>query len=138
MGYILYVIVSFKVEIKCHLKGQPGKNIKMSQTEIVQPTTVQKTFEEAVKTGDTIKLEKLLEERQGKVNVNWFDTEGQTALHQSCLDGNLDLVKILVRFGADFRLANKDGWSALHIATYGGHQDIAYYLLQLINTECRS
>uniref|UniRef100_A0A8C9UEA2 Uncharacterized protein n=1 Tax=Serinus canaria TaxID=9135 RepID=A0A8C9UEA2_SERCA len=46
-------------------------------------------------------------------NVNSFGPEGQTALHQSVIDGNLELVKLLVKFGADIRLANRDGWSAL-------------------------
>ncbi|NXR67907.1 NARPA protein, partial [Rhadina sibilatrix] len=55
--------------------------------------------------------------------------EGQTALHQSVIDGNLELVKLLVKFGADIRLANRDGWSALHIAAFGGHQDIVLYLI---------
>ncbi|XP_010219050.1 PREDICTED: notch-regulated ankyrin repeat-containing protein, partial [Tinamus guttatus] len=58
-------------------------------------------------------------------NVNSFGPEGQTALHQSVIDGNLELVKLLVKFGADIRLANRDGWSALHIAAFGGHQDTA-------------
>ena len=37
--------------------------------------------------------------------------------------------KLLVKFGADIRLANRDGWSALHIAAFGGHQDIVLYLI---------
>ncbi|XP_044295683.1 notch-regulated ankyrin repeat-containing protein [Varanus komodoensis] len=63
------------------------------------------------------------------LNVNSFGPEGQTALHQSVIDGNLELVKLLVKFGADIRLANRDGWSALHIAAFGGHQDIVLYLI---------
>ncbi|XP_064227496.1 notch-regulated ankyrin repeat-containing protein [Aotus nancymaae] len=59
-----------------------------------------------------------------------FGPEGQTALHQSVIDGNLELlVKLLVKFGADIRLANRDCWSALHIAAFGGHQDIVLYLI---------
>uniref|UniRef100_A0A663NDE2 NOTCH regulated ankyrin repeat protein n=1 Tax=Athene cunicularia TaxID=194338 RepID=A0A663NDE2_ATHCN len=50
-------------------------------------------------------------------------------LLQSVIDGNLELVKLLVKFGADIRLANRDGWSALHIAAFGGHQDIVLYLI---------
>ncbi|XP_064616924.1 notch-regulated ankyrin repeat-containing protein-like [Liolophura sinensis] len=89
----------------------------------------QKNFQEAVRNGDKDQLEKMLEDEQGKINVNLYDAEGQTALHLSCLDGNLELVKVLVKFGADVRLANRDGWSALHIAAYGGHQDIALFLI---------
>ncbi|XP_035683881.1 notch-regulated ankyrin repeat-containing protein-like [Branchiostoma floridae] len=102
----------------------------MSQTEVAMRTETahhQQVFQEAVKNGDTGSLRRLLAEKA--VNVNVFDPEGQTALHQSVLDGNLELVKLLVKFGADVRLANRDGWSALHIAAYGGHKDIVLYLI---------
>lgn len=89
----------------------------------------QKDFLLAVRHGDMAELERLLETKDGKININLYDTEGQTALHQSCLDGNFELVKLLVRFGADVKLANRDGWNALHIAAFGGHQDIALYLI---------
>ncbi|XP_059145990.1 notch-regulated ankyrin repeat-containing protein-like [Physella acuta] len=91
----------------------------------------QMTFREAVQNGDTIELERILEEREGKININLYDTEGQTALHHSCFKGNLELVKLLVRFGADVRLANRDGWNPLHIAAYGGHNDIFLFLMTL-------
>ncbi|BFZ19958.1 hypothetical protein BsWGS_22997 [Bradybaena similaris] len=86
-------------------------------------------FREAVQNGDTTELQRILEEREGKINVNLFDKEGQTALHHSCFKGNLELVKLLVRFGADVRLANRDGWNPLHIAAYGGHNDIFLFLM---------
>ncbi len=89
----------------------------------------QKIFEDAVGRGDSHGLKKLLEERQGKFNVNFFDTEGQTALHKCVLDGNLELVKLLVKFGADTRLQNRDGWSPFHLATYSGHREIVMFLI---------
>ena len=97
------------------------------------PATCQRDFQEAVRNGDTHEMLRILEERQGKVNVNLYDKEGQTALHQSCIDGNLEQVKVLVKFGADVRLANRDGWNALHIACYAGHQDITLYLVNAHN-----
>ncbi|PKK17500.1 NOTCH-regulated ankyrin repeat protein, partial [Columba livia] len=78
---------------------------------------------------NTAELQSLLQNMTNcEFNVNSFGPEGQTALHQSLIDGNLELVKLLVKFGADIRLANRDGWSALHIAAFGGHQDIVLYL----------
>lgn len=97
----------------------------------------QKTLREAVRNGDSSELRRLLEAREGKINLNVFDAEGQTALHQSCQLGNLELVKVLVRFGADVRLANRDGWSAVHIAAFGGHTDILLYLMTANNLSCR-
>ncbi|XP_043914373.1 notch-regulated ankyrin repeat-containing protein [Protopterus annectens] len=91
----------------------------------------QRTFQEAVKKGNTKELHSLLQNMtSSEFNVNsFFPEEGHTALHQSVRDGNLELVKLLVKFGADIRLANRDGWSALHIAAFGGHQDIVLYLI---------
>ncbi|XP_076316014.1 notch-regulated ankyrin repeat-containing protein-like [Tachypleus tridentatus] len=89
----------------------------------------QDIFLKAVRNGDTRELQSILQRWEGSVNVNFYDQTGQTALHQSCMNGNLELVKLLVKFGADARLANRDGWSALHIAAYGGHRDIALYLI---------
>ncbi|TRY95846.1 hypothetical protein DNTS_021383 [Danionella cerebrum] len=90
----------------------------------------QRVFQEALRKGNTKELHSLLQNMTNcEFNVNSFGPEGQTALHQSVIDGNLELVKLLVKFGADIRLANRDGWSALHIAAFGGHQDIALYLI---------
>ena len=110
-----------------------------STSDDVQTTTSavsQQIFLEAVRKGDVSQLRRLLDGlRSSTVDVNGYNREGQTALHQSCLSGNLDLVKLLVRFCADVRLANRDGWSALHIAAWKGHRDIALYL---INANTRS
>lgn len=86
-------------------------------------------FLDVVRNGDCDELQKILESRDEKININLYDNEGQTALHQSCLIGSLKKVQILVKFGADIKLANRDGWNALHIASFGGHQDIALYLI---------
>ncbi|KAM8796739.1 NRARP protein, partial [Eudromia elegans] len=104
----------------------------MSQSEVSACAAApsQRVFQEAVRRGNTKELQSLLQNMTNcEFNVNSFGPEGQTALHQSVIDGNLELVKLLVKFGADIRLANRDGWSALHIAAFGGHQDIVLYLI---------
>ncbi len=102
----------------------------MSQADISTCSAPQRVFQEAVQKGNTKELHSLLQNMTNcEFNVNSFGPEGQTALHQSVIDGNLELVKLLVKFGADIRLANREGWSALHIAAFGGHQDIVLYLI---------
>ncbi|XP_070176818.1 apoptosis-stimulating of p53 protein 2-like [Littorina saxatilis] len=96
----------------------------------------QQILREAVSNGDSSGLRRLLEAREGKINLNVLDTEGQSVLHESCQRGDLDLVKLLVRFGADVRLANRDGWSAVHIAAFGGHTDILLYLMKASTLSC--
>ncbi|XP_064533371.1 notch-regulated ankyrin repeat-containing protein [Pseudopipra pipra] len=115
--------------------GRRGPGGGMSQSEVSPcaappPPPSQRVFQEAVRRGNTKELQSLLQNMTNcEFNVNSFGPEGQTALHQSVIDGNLELVKLLVKFGADIRLANRDGWSALHIAAFGGHQDIVLYLI---------
>ncbi|KAK2845614.1 hypothetical protein Q7C36_010468 [Tachysurus vachellii] len=105
----------------------------MSQAD-VSCSARQRVFQEALRKGNTAELHSLLRGMTNcEFNVNSFGPEGQTALHQSVIDGNLELVKLLVKFGADVRLANRDGWSALHMAAFGGHQDIALYLITRAN-----
>lgn len=113
------------------LKGKAGlQAATMSQADVSTCSAPQRVFQEAVKKGNTKELHSLLQNMTNcEFNVNSFGPEGQTALHQSVIDGNLELVKLLVKFGADIRLANREGWSALHIAAFGGHQDIVLYLI---------
>ena len=95
-----------------------------------QPDLYQKLFEKAVQEGNGGLIERILEDKQEKVNVNCMDTDGQRPLHQGCLHGNLDMVKLLIRFGADVGLTNRDGWSPLHLAAYTGHRDVLLYLIR--------
>ncbi|XP_011904291.1 PREDICTED: notch-regulated ankyrin repeat-containing protein [Cercocebus atys] len=108
----------------------PGGSMSQAELSTCSAPQTQRIFQEAVRKGNTQELQSLLQNMTNcEFNVNSFGPEGQTALHQSVIDGNLELVKLLVKFGADIRLANRDGWSALHIAAFGGHQDIVLYLI---------
>ncbi|KAG7223896.1 hypothetical protein INR49_015152 [Caranx melampygus] len=99
----------------------------MSQADVSTCSAPQRVFQEAVKKGNTKELHSLLQNMTNcEFNVNSFGPEGQTALHQSVIDGNLELVKLLVKFGADIRLANREGWSALHIAAFGATKTLCY------------
>ena len=86
-----------------------------------------------MESGDALEVGRVLESCGARVDVNVYDQEGQTALHRGCMEGNLEVVKLLVKFGADVRLANRDGWSALHLAAYGGHRHVTLYLISAFN-----
>lgn len=47
-----------------------------------------------------------------------------TPLRAACFDGRLDIVKYLVRHGADIHKANKYNNTCLMIASYKGHLDV--------------
>ncbi|KAM9537526.1 protein phosphatase 1 regulatory subunit 27 isoform 1-T1 [Guaruba guarouba] len=56
---------------------------------------------------------------------------GMAALHEAVLTGNLDCVKLLVKYGADIHQRDENGWTPLHMACSDGHADIARYLISL-------
>jgi ankyrin repeat protein len=74
-------------------------------------------------------LEDFLLRHSENIDVNQYNDDGQTALQQSCLAGNLSLVKLLVRFGANMRLTTKEGFSILHIAAFSGHSDLLNFVM---------
>jgi len=47
------------------------------------------------------------------------------AIHEAVLSGNLDCVKLLVKFGADIIQRDEDGWTPLHMACSDGFPEIA-------------
>ena len=57
--------------------------------------------------------------------------QGDTALHLACLEGNLELIKLLVAYGADQRLVSKRKETPREVAAKKGHQVIVDYLKQL-------
>lgn len=122
-------VTSVKEEQTTEMMSAGETVVETSNPPTKQGFHYQRYFEEAVRNGDRHELQRILETFEGCVNVNLYDKEGQTALHQSCSEGNLELVKVLLQFGADVRLANRDGWNALHIALFAGHQNVAVYLV---------
>ncbi|XP_036162632.1 protein phosphatase 1 regulatory subunit 12C [Myotis myotis] len=57
------------------------------------------------------------------------NADGISALHQACIDENLEVVRFLVEQGATVNQADNEGWTPLHVAASCGYLDIARYLL---------
>jgi hypothetical protein len=74
-------------------------------------------------------LEDFLVHHSENIDVNQYNSDGQTALQQCCLAGNLPLVKLLVRFGANMRLTTREGFSILHIAAFSGHSELLTFVM---------
>lgn len=62
------------------------------------------------------------------INVNNFD--GFTCLHVACLHGRTDIVKILIKNGANVNLVTKKGLAALHLACQTQRKEIVKALLE--------
>lgn len=113
----------------------PCQVITNSQQRIAQPKTIdgqlQSQFESVIAQGNEDQISTFLENHSTKININQYNSQGRTALQQSCTDGNLSLAKILVKYGADHRLTTKDGFSTMHTAVFSGHSNLFMYILSL-------
>ncbi len=53
-----------------------------------------------------------------RINVNYINLDGQTALHLICVNQNLDVAKELLKKGADINLRDKYGNNAMWTAVF--------------------
>lgn len=65
---------------------------------------------------------------QHGVNIDPVNKKGSTPFFFACQEGNIDVVKFLVRNGADTTIG-KNGISPFHMACYRGHLDVVTYLV---------
>ncbi|NXF85101.1 PP12C phosphatase, partial [Eubucco bourcierii] len=66
----------------------------------------------------------------GRALLGGANADGISALHQACIDENMEVVQFLVESGADVNQADNEGWTPLHVAASCGHRHIAQYLLE--------
>ncbi|XP_026997463.2 protein phosphatase 1 regulatory subunit 27 [Tachysurus fulvidraco] len=86
-------------------------------------------FQDYVRHGDLEMIGRFMRAR--KVRVDTIFHSGMAALHEAVLSGNLECVKILIKYGADVHQRDEDGWTPLHMACSDGYPEIARYLLSL-------
>ena len=67
------------------------------------------------------------------VDINHYSQLGETALQRVCQDSgpsSLEMVKVLVKHGADITMTTRDGWSPIHIVSTTGDSRILLFLLK--------
>ena len=92
---------------------------------------LQRQFHQLVSLADERQVEDFLSRHLAQLEVNGFNGEGRTALQQSCLEGNLSMAKVLVKYGADSQQSTRDGFSTFHLAVFSGHSTLMTYILSL-------
>ncbi|KAM6904442.1 protein phosphatase 1 regulatory subunit 27 [Xenentodon cancila] len=86
-------------------------------------------FQDIVRRGDLEQIGRFMRAR--KVRVDTLFHSGMAAIHEAVLTGNLEVVKLLVKYGADVHQRDEDGWTPLHMACSDGYPEIARYLLAI-------
>ncbi|CAH0663908.1 unnamed protein product [Spodoptera exigua] len=61
--------------------------------------------------------------------VNVQDDNGYTPLHQACLNGHREIVRVLLSVGANPGIVDKKGATPLHLAAFNGDTDVCWMLL---------
>lgn len=56
--------------------------------------------------------------------------DGLTALHQCCIDNNLDMLKLLIDFGANVNARDSEKWTPLHACAAVGHLSLVKVLIE--------
>ncbi|XP_041093456.1 LOW QUALITY PROTEIN: protein phosphatase 1 regulatory subunit 12C [Polyodon spathula] len=62
--------------------------------------------------------------------INSTNADGISALHQACIDENLEMVHFLVSHGAAVNQSDNEGWTPLHVTASCGLLEITEFLLQ--------
>nr|XP_033817384.1 protein phosphatase 1 regulatory subunit 27 isoform X1 [Geotrypetes seraphini] len=86
-------------------------------------------FQDHIRQGDLEQVGRFIRAR--KVTLDTIYLSGMAALHEAVLTGNLECVKLLVKYGADIHQQDENGWTPLHMACSDNHADIARYLVSL-------
>ena len=74
-------------------------------------------------------IAKLLLDRGASVHASQTQNAQMMPLEEAAAIGDITTIQMLLRFGVDPNLRDRDGWSAIHWATEEGHLDIVSLLL---------
>lgn len=105
------------------------------------PSSSNVIFNQAVVEGDVAKVKFLLKYGGKQIALNEKNKYGMTPLQQSCLEGNIRLVMLLLDNGADIEGKDKNGWTALHFGIVAGHCNVVSLLIDscadLTSVDCK-
>eukprot|EP00210_Caulerpa_lentillifera_P009126 g8700.t1 len=80
--------------------------------------------------GSKLCLKHLLEAHL--IDVDMKNSQGTTALHVAAMKGNIEIMQILINYGADISATTKEGDNVLHLALIEGKGEVVKFLLERV------
>lgn len=121
---------------KYHEMLQPLHPVLSVPVETIVPThsssvniQLQEQFDSLLRICQVESVERFLRQHSENIDINRYNSDGQTPLHQACVEGNLALVRILVQYGANCQLTTKGGFSPIHLATFSGNTEVLSFVI---------
>eukprot|EP00090_Calanus_glacialis_P009271 TRINITY_DN17664_c0_g1_i1.p1 TRINITY_DN17664_c0_g1~~TRINITY_DN17664_c0_g1_i1.p1 ORF type:complete len:179 (-),score=56.15 TRINITY_DN17664_c0_g1_i1:421-957(-) len=115
---------------------QPLQISKTEARPMPQPThqvsynpSLQARFNNALQNQDYRELQDLLDTSSDDIDINKYNQDGQTPIQQACISGQLAMVQLMIRYGADPNMRSRDGWATLHLASFYGNSEILQYII---------
>ncbi|XP_021954989.1 protein phosphatase 1 regulatory subunit 12A isoform X3 [Folsomia candida] len=96
-------------------------------------------FQAACAANDKLQVAKMIKDGY---DINAVDEDGITALHQACIEDNLEMVEFLLKHGSDVNISDNEGWTPLHAVATCCYVSIAKVLLEhganvtALNNDC--
>lgn len=69
-------------------------------------------------------VEEIRKQLDAGADIDTANVDGLTALHQACIDNNLDLVTFLLECGANMNVQDNEGWTPLHASSHCGYIEL--------------
>ena len=92
--------------------------------------SLQKELVQLLEESDEDELKDFLMKNSDQIDINQYGEDGVTPLQRVCQAGGVvGVARTLIGYGADVRLTSRDGWSAVHMATFSGNTRLMLYIL---------
>lgn len=128
-GGSVEIIKPKPVTVKPPAKGvKPSGDIGGKSVAVVSPVPTAFPLIEAIKANNIEKVEILIKTDSNLIKIP--DNSSMTPIHHAAELGNVSIVELLAKNGADLNSKTDKGWTPLHFAVARSHTNVVRFLLE--------